>query len=226
MAARDPKLANLDTYTLSTPEPTDRPIGQIVGTTTIVGNEAVVLIDGKELQAYDGSVVDEEQFFAKDYKIENWQYYLEKSLSEINISQGCVALGDFSFARSGLKSIIIPEGVTEIGYAAFYHCDKLEEIHIPRSVKSIDAMAFDFTPWLENFHNGTNPYGKEFLVVGDGCLVAYEGYSTVVVIPYGVKFIGSRVFENHKEIVDVKYPDTIEYIEDDAFKGCNYKPVY
>lgn len=225
-AARDPKLANLDTYTMSTPAPTDRPIGEVVGTTTVVGQQAVVLLDSEKMQVKKGSDVDMEALFPEDYQVENWQYYMEKELRDMELAGGCVNIGDFAFARSGLESITIPNGVTEIGYAAFYHCDKLEEIMIPDSVTRIGADAFTYTPWLNDFLKGTRLPNEEFLIVGDGCLIAYRGDDAVVVIPYGVKYIGPKAFENHREITDVRYPDTIEYIEEDAFKGCEYKPAY
>ena len=225
-AAKAPRVANLDTYCLPTPVPTDRPIGQIVGTTTVVGHEAVVLMDHETMQVRKGSDVDVEALFPADYYVTNWQYYMEKELRTMEVAKGCVDIGDFAFARSGLRSITLPKGLLEIGYAAFYHCDDLEDIQIPDTVTRIGADAFGFTPWLQSFMSGERLPGEDFLVVGDGCLIAYRGDAPVVVIPYGVKYIGHRVFENHQEIVDVRYPDTIEYIEEDAFKGCEYKPAY
>lgn len=225
-AARDPKLANLDTYTMSTPAPTDRPIGQIMGTTKVVGHEAVVLMDHETMQVRKGSDVDVNALFPADYAVENWQYYMDKELRTMELKKGCVTIGDFAFARSGLESITLPKGLIEIGYAAFYHCDDLTDIEIPDTVTRIDADAFALTPWLESFLSGDRLPEDDFLVVGDGCLIAYRGDDHIVVVPYGVKYIGHKAFENHREIVDVMYPDTIEYIEDDAFKGCEYKPAY
>lgn len=225
-AARDPKLANLDTYCLPTPAPTDRPIGAVVGTTTVVGQQAVVLLDSEKMQVKSGSDVDVEALFPEDYRIENWQYYMEKELRTMEVAKGCVSIGDFAFARSGLESITIPDGVTEIGYASFYHCDKLKDLQIPDSVTRVGADAFTFTPWLNDFLKGERLPNDDFLIVGDGCLIAYRGDDAVVVIPYGVKYIGPKAFGYHREIVDVRYPDTIEYIEEDAFKGCEYKPAY
>lgn len=225
-AAKDPRVAKLDTYTISTPAPTDRPIGEVVGTTTVVGHQAVVFMDHETMQVRNGSDVDLKELYPAEYTIDNWKHYMEKNLRTMELAEGCVSIGDFAFARSGLRSITLPKGVTEIGYAAFYHCDELEDIQIPDSVTRIDVDAFTFTPWLDSFMKGERLEDTDFLVVGDGCLIAYRGDAPVVVVPYGVKYIGHKVFENHKEIVDVRYPDTIEYIEDDAFKGCEYKPAY
>ena len=43
---------------------------------------------------------------------------------------------------SALKSLVIPEGITEIKYCAFEDCKSLEELEIPASVEFIDEEAF------------------------------------------------------------------------------------
>ena len=47
-----------------------------------------------------------------------------------------------AFAGVGLKSIILPEGLEEIGGSAFYKAYNLESIQIPSSVKNIGSYAF------------------------------------------------------------------------------------
>lgn len=46
------------------------------------------------------------------------------------------------FENSGLKSIVIPDSVKEIGHAAFSNCSKLVSVTIPISVSTIDNYAF------------------------------------------------------------------------------------
>jgi len=146
-------------------------------------------------------------------------FYTEESLQSYQIPAGVKRIGDFSFARSGLTSIDIPSGVTDIGYGAFYNCQDLTNVIVPSSVTQIEPSAFAGTPWLANWRYGGNL--NDFLVVGDGILIAYKGFAENVTIPEGVKVIGPEVFKDHTEIRTVSLPESVRRIDEDAFAGCN-----
>ena len=46
------------------------------------------------------------------------------------------------YIEEGKKTVIIPNGITSIGYGAFLNCDNLSSVSIPKSVTSIDEEAF------------------------------------------------------------------------------------
>jgi hypothetical protein len=52
-------------------------------------------------------------------------------------------------------------------------------------------------------------------------LKRYNGLSPVAVIPDNVTVIGSKAFEDCREIVEVHLPDSLTEIEDNAFAGCD-----
>lgn len=146
------------------------------------------------------------------------QAYYDNEMTSYTIPDNVSRIGEFSFARSGLTSVTIPEGVEEIGYAAFYHCDALRDVSIPQSVQNIEASAFANTPWLSEWRqNGSG----DFLIVGDGILLAYKGNSSVVTVPEGVKRIGAEAFKEHTEINKVIFPSSAEVIGEAAFAGCS-----
>ena len=157
-----------------------------------------------------------------DTAIASQAFYQDNSLVEYTIEDGITQIGEFAFARSGLTRVVIPEGVTRIGYGAFYHCDQLSEVTIPDSVTEIEPYAFDKTPWIKNMKTATYP----FLIVGDGILIAYDGSDSVINIPNGVKQIGPGVFKDHMGITAVNIPDTVQVIGEEAFMNCkNLKTV-
>ena len=146
-------------------------------------------------------------------------FYKNDTLNSVNIPTRTTSIGDFAFARSGLSSVTIPEGVTDIGYAAFYHCNKLSDVTIPATITHIALGAFEGTPWLSGWMNGNN--GNDFLVVGDGILLAYRGLGSDVVIPSGVKTIGAECFKGNASVSGVSIPEGVETIGEDAFNGCS-----
>ncbi|MBQ8551385.1 MAG: leucine-rich repeat domain-containing protein [Clostridia bacterium] len=57
------------------------------------------------------------------------------------IPEGIKAIGKYAFAcRSGIKSIVLPDTVTRLGYGAFLDCSDLEYLYIPASVVTVDEF--------------------------------------------------------------------------------------
>lgn len=147
------------------------------------------------------------------------KYYRQKSLTSYEIEETVTAIGRLAFAESGLKQIEIPENVTSVEYGAFMGCSALEEVTIPETLGSIGTKAFAGTPWLENWLNGDGE--EDFLIVGDGILLAYRGDDAHVTVPDGVKQIGPEAFKGHTEILDVDIPESVTKICAEAFRSCS-----
>lgn len=147
------------------------------------------------------------------------QAYYDEDMTSCDIPDGIRRIGEFAYARSAVNTARIPEGVEEIGYAAFYHCNELTDVVIPGSVKEIGVSAFDKTPWLSGWKANAGEAG-EFLVVGDGILLAYRGKGGAVVIPDSVKVIGPEAFHGLGSINSVHIPDSVSVIGEGAFDGC------
>ena len=212
----------------------------VLGKTMIVGSNAVVIMDSPQMNIVDGITTAEttndkepdnttqipnknkEDILPEDAIIDNYisnyAYYGDTDLYTYTIPSNITQIGDFAFARSNLKSINIPKGVTTIGYAAFYHCDNLTDINIPETVTWIEPSAFSHTDWLNSWTS--NPSASDFLIVGDGLLIAYKGINKYVNIPDNVKTIAPACFLGHSEILGVQIPDSVTIIGKDAFKDC------
>lgn len=68
-------------------------------------------------------------------------------LSEIVISGNVQKIGALAFLDcQALKKVVLCEGVEEIGSGAFFHCDDLETVEIPGSVKKI-ALDENYNPF-------------------------------------------------------------------------------
>jgi len=64
------------------------------------------------------------------------------SLTSFNIPANVKKINDFCFHSSGLKSIVIPEGVESIGYFAFNNCANLTSVTLPSTLETIGPGAF------------------------------------------------------------------------------------
>ena len=150
-----------------------------LGVTQVVGQDAVVFIDNTKQDVYDGSdygieeepeeeepeeeTIFDDIIFVTDGKgqafpkytvyrnvIANQAYYLDETLSEIELPNVITEIGDFAFARSALKSINIPESVTKIDQNAFLNCNSLSKVYCkPTTPPSI-------------FYNTSGNTGKTF----------------------------------------------------------------
>lgn len=220
----------------------------VLGESRVVGNRAFVFIDnslpvvhnpendiqppsegeteqgdGTEtediLGEADGKAVSIPKFTVAGGKIlADQAFYKSDSVADYVMPEGITEIGEFSFARSNLNKIQIPEGVTSIGYGAFYHCDELRNVVIPTTVTDIAPRAFEKTLWIKNWIAGGN---DDYLIVGDGILLAYRGRAAEVVLPEKVKKIAPGAFAGHSEIVSVVLSDGLREIGEGAFEGCS-----
>lgn len=230
------------TTTPVSPAGTDTAAGNVLGSTQVVGNQAVIFIDTtspvvygmeppqKQLQEEPGDTAtigtaaeigDGSEIFkytiVDERSVADQAYYRRMDLRSIVLTDGIEEIGQFAFARSSVSGITIPDGVKDICYGAFYHCDSLAEVILPDTVRMVEPKAFTYTAWVENFLENGN---SDFLISG-GVLAAYKGNDAQVNIPEGVRVIGGEAFLDHDEITSVILPDTLISVGEGAFQGCS-----
>ena len=213
-----------------------------IGSSYVVGNKAFIFYrdkstedSGMETGGNDGSVSTgdsdnsieitplkknegiSKRTVTEDGKVAARAYYKSKGLSGYAFPN-VTYVGELSYARSNLWEAVLPYGLKTIGYGAFYHCDRLTKVQIPVTVTEIAPKAFSQSAWLKNWLAGT---GDDFLIVGDGILLAYRGEAEEVTIPEGVKKIGPEVFMGDTRITSVVLPDSVTEVGEAAFYNCS-----
>ncbi len=58
------------------------------------------------------------------------------------------AIGEHAFERASLTAVILPEGITAIGWFAFYECPNLSGVTLPSTLSTIGHAVFDGCPSL------------------------------------------------------------------------------
>ena len=97
----------------------------------------------------------------------------------------------FSYNKD-IKSVRLPDAITQIAYKAFSGCTNLKNIRLPDSVTQIDEDAF-------------------------GNCDLQEQVVQEIVSSDNITFIGSRAFEGNKNIFTVHIGKNVEYIQTETF---------
>ena len=98
----------------------------------------------------------------------------------------------YSDENTEIKELVIPAGVTSIGWYAFSGCSGLTSVSIPNSVSSIGSYAFSSCSGL-----------------------------TSVSIPNSVSSIGSSAFDGCSGLTSITIGNSVTNISSNAFDGCS-----
>ena len=144
----------------------------------------------------------------------------------LTIPDSVKTIGEFAFSSSGLLSMSVPNGVTNIGDSAFYYCYSLRTMAIGSSVSSIANSAFEGCHDLASFSvDASNVSYSSFEGVlfdkDRTMLVKYpvSKYGEVYIIPSGVTTIGDLAFSD-SFLTRLTVPATVKSIGAKAFSGC------
>ena len=136
----------------------------------------------------------------------------EKKLEEVTLPNSISYIGDWAFSGcSSLTNIDIPDSVTSIGSCVFEYCDNLKQINISENNQSY--LVEDSTLFNKN---------KTSLIV---CLKGKTEPSYK--IPDGVEYIDAAAFSRNNNLTNITIPDSVTTIGTRAFQDCkNLKDVY
>ena len=169
------------------------------------------------------------------------------NLTEVTIPNSVTYWGSESasgfgnaFEYSGLKTVHLNEGRTEIPSYAFIHCENLTDINIPSTVEKIGDYAFDYCNSLESIvlPEGLTSLGMAAFantgslrsivlpksltnygwVVGGGPF-EYSGLSEVT-LEDGTTDIAEGLFTFCKNLSTINIPSSVTTINNYAFYGC------
>lgn len=152
-----------------------------------------------EINLVDGRTITEIYYTSTDGEVIN-MYGRDLPIISNTYTDGVGRLildGEYSNCNrfssiSRLKSIVLPDGIAEIGNDAFEGCINLESITIPGSVACIGDYAFNGCHLLES-----------------------------ITIPGSVTSIGKYAFQNCDALASITIPDNIVSFGDCAFQNCD-----
>jgi len=125
-----------------------------------------------------------------------------------------IKLGDYSFNRTKIKSVVVPQGVKSLGKGTFRLCDSLVSVYLPDGIESIGSDCFSDTKRLSVIE-----LPQTITTIGDNAFLACASLKTIN-LPQNLKIIGERTFEGCWNLRTVVIPNGVEEIQNSAFKEC------
>ena len=161
-------------------------------------------------------------------------YYLSKVAIPNSVSR--IGIGAFAYCYS-ITNISLPDGVERIGGGAFEGCYFLESITIPDTVTRMDDLVFRDCSSLSEFvmPNSVKSLGHGIFSGCSGMKKVtlsdnltdmrsiFGGCSSLVsiTIPENIKRLDKNEFINCKSLEAVNIFGDVDYIDADAFFGCD-----
>lgn len=184
---------------------------------TLINNNTQYLVSGYNESLITNGTVTIPQYFntfpvvgISDYAFKDC-----KSLKSIEIPEYITNNGKYIFSGcTSLASIKIPSTILSIGEGWFDGCSSLMTYSIPKHITKIEKYAFNKCSMLIG------------IVIPESVETIEEyafnecGYLSGIVLPSKLTVINKGVFKNCVSLVDITLPNSITLIEEEAFLGC------
>lgn len=129
-------------------------------------------------------------------KIGEYSFFSCAALTSVEIPASVSTIEQGAFGFSGLKSLIIPEGITQLGDSMFNGCSQLVSVTFPNSLTSIGSFTFASCTSL-----------------------------TQISIPPAVKSISGFAFYNCSNLSSVAISESVTSIGEYAFAFCDFASI-
>ena len=129
-----------------------------------------------------------------------------------------VAIGDRAFEnRTDLRTVMIPDSVTEMGGYAFNNCTNLSNVTLSKNLESMGSSAFGNCDGLTQIE-----IPKSLDIGGDYYSGAFADCANLKKVTFerGTTKIASNLLCGCTGIEKIDIPDTVTIIQDYAFKEC------
>lgn len=146
-------------------------------------------------------------------KLENAAFYGCTALEGIVLPRSLTQIDSKAFAKSGIRSLTVPAGVQTIGWGAFENCAALESLVLQGVPKNVGEGVLTGTPIYEAYLQS----GERDLILS-GVLFKAKAEEDDYTVPEGVVCIAARAVSGN--VIGVLVPEGVKYIGSEAFSDC------
>lgn len=135
------------------------------------------------------------------------------AIERVELPQNLTTINSYAFYRTSLKTIAIPDKVTEIGSSAFSDCSRLERIDLPHSVTSLGGDCFSSCDSLKHV-----TLSNQLTTIPSGCFSCCD--LGEIQIPASVKTINYDAFYSNNHLKSIIFEEGLQTIGNGAFRAC------
>ena len=133
----------------------------------------------------------------------------DTKIKSLIIEDGIEEIGGAAFRNNLIEEVIIPDSVKVIGAGAFSNCESLKKVTLSKNLTKIMPSTFYGCPITEvSLPEGLTEVGARAFQNAD---------IRTLVIPKSLTKIGSNAFTNNKNLQDIEIPGTVVEIANSAF---------
>ena len=153
----------------------------------------------------------------------NYAFYGCSSLATVTLgtqersSSSLKTIGDYAFAETAVKSVVLPDGVSTLGNYAFNKCASLATVSLGNSLTAIGDYAFSDCKKLESV-----TFGSALETIGERAFASAKISS--LVLPATVRAIGDWAFYNNP-LTAITFNDGLQSIGSRAFYGVSVQTL-
>ena len=137
------------------------------------------------------------------------------ALTNFSFPSTLVSIETYAFSGTGLKTVILNEGLTHVAARAFLSCTSVDSISIPSTLDSLNQEVFSLCHKLTSFH-----IPSTLTYIGPSAFTS-SGLQDTLIIPSTVTKIEGGAFSGCSKLTYVSIPTSIDTLKGSVFANCS-----
>ena len=141
-------------------------------------------------------------------------YYCAYLASVKNLPASVQTIGQYAFSNSRITSIVLPDGITNIGHSAFRICQFLTTVTLPAALQTIEPYTFESCVLLKSI-----AFPATLQMIENNAFAGCSVLATVTLTD-GITSIGNAAFKDCRALTSVVFPASVQAIKADTLRNC------